>query len=148
MDDPPMAVPALAGQVPALLLARTERNPERCELLDRQRRILDDIFDGRAVVEARACDHRVLDMRLERVAFLKHRGDAALRPGGRPFGNARLGEDRDPVTVGEIERGGQPGGARADDDDIETMLGHALSYRSSRPPSPASARNGGWPVPA
>ena len=74
---------------------RVERHAELGQPLDRRRRVLDDELDRRAVVEAGAGDHRVLDMAFERVARLEHRGDPALRPGGRAVGEAALGEHRD-----------------------------------------------------
>ena len=44
------------------------------------------------VVEPRAGDHRVVDMGLEAVAFLEHRGDPALRPARRAFAERALGD--------------------------------------------------------
>ena len=89
MDDAAVAVAALAGQVPgrSLVAVDVERHAELGQPLDRRRRILDDELDGRAVVEPGAGDHRVLDMALERVARLEHRGDPALRPAGRALGS-------------------------------------------------------------
>jgi hypothetical protein len=57
-------------------------------------------------------------MALERIARLEHRGDPALCPGGRPFGQPALGEHGDAETFGEVERGGKPGGPGADDQDV------------------------------
>ena len=92
MDDAAVAVAALAGQVPALLAVRVERHAELGQPLDRRRRVLDDELDRGAVVEPGAGDHRVLDMALERVAGLEHRGDPALRPAGRAL--SALGQHR------------------------------------------------------
>ena len=78
----------------------------------------DDELDDRAVVEAGAGDHRVLDMIVERVAGFEDGGDPALRPGGRSLVERALGEHGDPEAVGEVERGGEPGGAGADDEDV------------------------------
>ena len=65
-----------------------------------------------------AGDHRVVDMRFEAVAFLQHRGDAALRPAGRAVAERALGDHRDLVRLGQVERRGQPGRAGADDEDV------------------------------
>ena len=64
---------------------------------DRRGRGVDDMLDHFAVVEPGAGDHRVADMRFEAVAFLEHRGDAALRPAGRAFAQRALGDHRDLV---------------------------------------------------
>jgi hypothetical protein len=118
MDDAPRRMAALAGQVKALALAGIEGHAQFGEPQDRGGRILDDELDGAAVVEARARHHRVLDVAFEGVAFLEHRGDAALRPGGRARRDVALRQHDDAVTVGEIERAGQPGRAGAGDDDV------------------------------
>ena len=84
MDDAAVAVAALAGQVPGVAVGGdVERHAQLGQPLDRRRRVFDDELDGGAVVEPGAGDHRVLDMALERVAGLEHRGDPALRPAGR-----------------------------------------------------------------
>ena len=113
MDDPAVAVPALAGQVPALGLAGVERHAERRQPLDRGRRVVDDELDGRAVVEAGAGDHRVLDMALEGVARLQHRGDPALRPGGRALGKPPLASTATLKRGGQVERRRQPAPRRS-----------------------------------
>ena len=125
MDDSPRAVAAFAGQVPALaVVVDVERHAELCEPADRGRGALDDELDDAAIVEAGAGDHRVLDMRLEAVARLQHRGDAALRPAGRALA---LQQHRDLEPLGEVERRGQPGGAGADDHHI---VGVVISHPS------------------
>ncbi len=130
MDDAAMAVPALAGEVERIPFGR-ERHAEPGQPLDRGGRALDDAFDDVAVVEAGAGDHRILDMMLERVAGFEHRGDPALRPGGRPLVERALGEDGDAEPLGEIERRGQPRRARTDDEDVGLSRGvaHALVAR-------------------
>ena len=57
-------------------------------------------------------------MRFEAVAFLEHRRDPALRPARRALAERALGDHRDLVRLGEIERRGQPGRARSDDEDV------------------------------
>ena len=117
MDDAAMAVPALARQVERIAFAG-ERHAELDQVLDRARRGFDDMLDDLHVVEPRAGDHRVVDVGFEAVAFLEHRGDPALRPARRAFAKRALGDHRDLVRLGEIERGGQPRRARADDEDV------------------------------
>ena len=117
MDDAAVAVPALAGQVQRAVLAG-ERHAELDQARDRARRRFDDMLDHRAVVEPGAGDHRVVDVRFEAVAFLEHRGDPALRPARRAFAERALGDHRDLVRLGKVERRRQPGRARADDEDV------------------------------
>jgi hypothetical protein len=121
MDDPAMTVAALARQVQRVPFG-LERHAEMRESFDRGRRALDHHLDDPAIVQSGAGDHRVLDMILERVAGFEYRGDPALRPSGRPFVERPLGEHGDGETVGEGERGGQPGRAGTDD---ENVAGHA-----------------------
>ena len=118
MDDPAVAVAALAGQVKRAILAR-ERHAELDQIArSRAGACSTTCSTTRAVVEPRAGDHRVVDMRFEAVAFLQHRGDPALRPRARAVAKRALGDDRDLVRLGEVERRGQPGRARADDEDV------------------------------
>ena len=118
MDDAAVRMPALARQVERAAFLVANGTPSSLQPLDRGGRALDHELDDRAVVEPRAGDHRVLDMVLERVAGLQHRGDPALRPGGRALVERALGEHGHAEAIGEVERGGQPGGARADDEDV------------------------------
>jgi hypothetical protein len=49
--------------------------------------------------------------------------DAALRPPGRPGVRGVLGDDDDPQPGGgRVERGGEPGDAAADDDEVRRGL--------------------------
>ena len=126
MDDPAVAVAALAGQVPAIAAAvGVERHAQVREPRDRRRRVADDQLDRIAVVEPRAGDHRVLDMAFERVARLEHRRDPALRPAGRTL---PLGEHRHLEALREVERRGQPGRAGADHDHVELALSHPCRW--------------------
>lgn len=81
MDDAAVAVPALARQVQRVAV-HVERHAQLCQPGDRARCAFDHHFDDRAVVQACAGDHRILDMAFEGVAGLEHRGDPALRPIG------------------------------------------------------------------
>ncbi len=137
MHDAAMAVPALAREMPAVaaVLARIERHAERRQPIDRGRRVLDHELHGAAIVEAGARHHRVLDMALERVAGFQHSGDAALRPGGRSLA---LGQHDHAEAIGEVERRGQPGGTRPDDDDVVAMVCQMIAVLSM-PVTPAFA---------
>ena len=128
VDDPAVAVPALARQVPALADALVEGHAELGQPFDRRRRVLDHELHGGAVIEARARDHRVLDMLLEAVAFFEHGGDAALRPGGRSARDRALGEHAHPEAVGQVDRRRQPGRAGADDEHVEVVRVPAQAF--------------------
>ena len=112
MDDAAVAMTALARQVAAPSPSILNGTPSSASRAIAAGAPLDDMLDHRAIVEAGAGDHRVADVILETVACLQHRGDPALRPLGRPATKLALGEDRDRLRRGEIERGGQPGRAR------------------------------------
>jgi hypothetical protein len=112
---------ALARQVERTRFG-IERHAEIDQPVDRVRRALDDIFDRLAPVEPRARDHGVADMVLERIAGIEHGGDPALRPCGRAAGQRTLGEHQHPQLFGKRERGGQPGRAGPDDDDVMAIV--------------------------
>src|SRR5206468_3062380 len=57
----------------------------------------------------------------EAVACLEHRGDPALGASGRPFAEGTLGDHRDLVRFGKVERRRQPSRARPDDEDVKTI---------------------------
>ena len=93
------------------------------------------------VVEPGAGDHRVVDVRFEAVAFLEHRGDSALRAGARAVAERALGDHRDLVGLGEVERRGQPRRARADDEDVGVDA-HAASWSAETRLRNTSSRSG------
>ena len=122
VNDAPVGVAALARQMPAVrtaVLSRVERHAQLRQPLDGGGRAADDVFHHLDVVQPCPRDHGVADMRLEAVARLQHRRDPALRPGGRALVQASLGQDGDGEVGRQVERGGQPGRAGADDDDVE-----------------------------
>ncbi len=140
MDNPPIAVPALARQVQRVAFDR-ERNTQFDQMGDRARRRLDDMLDDASVVEPRAGDHGIVDVRLEAVAFVEHRGDPALRASRRAFAQSALGDHRDRVRFGEVERRRQPSRARADDEDIGGRA-HAASTSAETRLRNTSSRSG------
>ena len=134
VDDAAVAVAALAGQVQRAIFG-CERHAQVDQMLDRARRGLDDMLDDLAVVEARAGDHRVVDVGFEAVAFLEHRGDPALRASAGAVAERALGDHRDLVGLGKVECRGQPGRARTDDQDVGL---DRSSRRASRLGAPRS----------
>ncbi len=74
---------------------------------------------GLLVAEARARDEGVVEVLLGGVALAERGGDAALGPAGRAVVQAGLGDD-DGVEPGggAAQRGGEPGHAGADHDDV------------------------------
>ena len=72
-------------------------------------------LDHVAVREAAAGLERVLHVALEGVGRVEHRGDAALRVGGRRLVELALGHDQHVGVARGLEREGQPGDAAADD---------------------------------
>ena len=113
MDDAAVAVPALAGQVPAVaVVVGVEGHAELGQPLDRRRRVLDDELDRGAVVEAGAGDHRVLDMASN---VSPGSSTAAIPPCAQPVAPSPLASTATLKRCGEVERRRQPGRAGADD---------------------------------
>ena len=77
------------------------------------------MLDHGAIVEPGPGNHRILDMRVEAVAFLEHRGDPALRPFGRPAAELPLGQHRHFSCRRQMQSRGKPSRARSDDDDVK-----------------------------
>ena len=94
------------------------------EPLDCGGRFGHDEFHRLAIVETRAGDHRVVDMRLETVTRVEYGSDAALRPVGRPAVERALGQHQHLAILREVDGGRQSGGARTDDDDVMGGGGH------------------------
>ena len=89
MDDAPMAVSAFTGEVQRLLFL-VERHAHPGKAFNRCRCIFDNEFNGFPAIQAGACNHRVVDVVLERVTGVEHGGDSALRPGCRAAGKVAL----------------------------------------------------------
>src|SRR5437868_6851802 len=140
MDDAAITVPAFAGQVERIALLR-EGHAELDQMLDRARRRFDDMLDDADIVQPGAGDHRVVDVGIEAVAFLEHRGDPALRPAGRAFAEGALGDDRHLAGLGKVERRGQSRRARADDQDVG-FDAHAASWSAAVRLRNTSSRSG------
>ncbi len=93
MDNPPVRMPAFAGEVEGMLLA-VERDAQFAQAIDRAGRALDHEFDRLEVVQPGAGHHRVAHVVIEGVARIEHRRDAALRPRGRAARKPALGQNQ------------------------------------------------------
>ncbi len=130
MDDAAVAVATLPSQMPPLtIFTEVERHAKRCEPGDGGGGFGHDMLDDGAVVEPRARVHRVADVVFEGVAILKDCSDAPLRPTGCAFVQGTLGDYADLEGWRKRKRGGQPGSARADDQNVE--IAQAASARVS-----------------
>ena len=87
VDDAPVAMPAFTRQVQRVAFDR-ERYAQLDQMRDRARRGFDNMLDDVLVVQPCAGDHRIVDVRLETVAFVEHRGDPALCAAGRALRRA------------------------------------------------------------
>jgi hypothetical protein len=125
-----LAVAALARQVQRAVLHR-ERHAQIAQPGDGVGGAFHHEARGGRVAQAGAGDERVVDVRLQAVAFAQHRGDAALRPSAGAVGQRALGDDRHAVRRRQVQRGAQAGEAAADDEDVEVEGGHAIDRSGS-----------------
>ena len=105
MDDAAVAMSALTRQVPVIAL-KIKRHAQLCQPLNGNRRIFDNKFDCRTVIQPGPRDHCIFDMVCKIVAGLKHRGDAPLRPGCRTIGYRALCQHGDFSACCELQRCG------------------------------------------
>ena len=122
MDDAPVRMPALARQMQPRPLG-IEGHTQRGQSFDCRRRAADDEFHCLAPVQPGPGDHGIAHVVLESVAGIEHRGDPALRPGGRSGVEPALGQHQHPAVFGQRQRRAEPRRARADDDDIVGRAG-------------------------
>ena len=114
---------------------RVEHRAAGDQLAHARRALGDQHLDRARVAQPGAGDERVLQVRGGRVGRVQRRGDAALRPDRRPRRERVLGDQQDARHAGaQLERGGQPGDARADDDRVRLD-----------DPARARARRAAWP---
>ena len=144
MDDAAVTVPAFAGEVQPRPVG-VERHTKGDQALDRRRGALDDVFDRLEPVEPGAGDHCVANVIGKGIAGIEHRGDPALRPGGRTAVERALGQHRHLVLRRQRQRGGEPGRARADDENVGGLACHG-SVMAGR--VPRCKRSGGLAHPA
>ena len=130
MDDPAVRMAALAGEVERVGVA-VERHAQFAQPVDRGGRAFDHELHRLAIVQPRARHHRVANVIVEGVARIEHRGDPALRPGGRSAGQRALGQHQHLARFGQRQRRGQPRRARADDQHV-MRLSHCILSRHPR----------------
>ncbi len=121
MDDAAMRMAAFAREVQIASLIHgitVERHAQLAQAINRARRAFDNKFHRLAVVQPSACDHRIADMILKRVARIKNRRDPALCPCGRATAQRALGEHEHLALLRQRQRSGEPSRARADDKDV------------------------------
>jgi hypothetical protein len=130
VDDAAVRVPAFASEM-ELGTFGVERDSELDQASDRPRGTLDDELDRLAPIEPGAGNHCVADVVLEGIAGVEHRGDPALRPRGRARGQRAFREYRHRALLRQRQRGGEPGGARADDEHVASVCCHARVMAAS-----------------
>ena len=140
VDDAAVAVAAFAGQVESAILAG-ERNAEVDQPGDGGGRMLHHMLDDLAVVEPRPGDHRIVDVRFEAVAFLEYGGDPTLGPGAGAVAERSLGDHRDPVMLRKVQRRGEAGRPRSDNEDVG-LDAHAASWSADTRLMNTSSRSG------
>ncbi|MNZ88411.1 hypothetical protein D3C78_1073030 [compost metagenome] len=137
MDDAPVAVAALAGQVEgkaALALVVFLVGGEGHALVDQPLDRLTAVFDGEAhrvlAAQAGAGGQGVLHVRFDVVAVVEYRRHAALGPVGRAAGEVALAQHGHAQVRRQVEGQGQTGTAAADDQDVVLIvLAHGLPFR-------------------
>ena len=117
--DPVPQMAALAGQRQGARRVAVELRTPGDQLGYLLRALADQHPDRLLDAEAGAGDQGVGDVLFDRVALGLDRGDAALGPVGGPGGYLVLGHHDDPAQWPALQRGGQPGDARSDDDHID-----------------------------
>ena len=98
--------------------SRSKAAPERDELAQPGRALGAQHAHGVDVAQPDAGDERVLQVVLGGVLRAERGGDAALRPARGAVVDEHLGDEQDAARAGGVQRGGQPGDAGADDDDV------------------------------
>ncbi len=108
MDDAPVAVSAFAVQVVigAALDRRLhrERHPSLAQPADRRRAVFHRELYRVGVAQARAGDHRIVRVGLDRVGGIQHRRDAALRVIGAAFVRGTLSQRDHAGDIGQAQR--------------------------------------------
>jgi hypothetical protein len=129
VHDAPVAVATLAREVQFAVLER-EGHAELLQPGDRGGRVFHRELRGFEVAQAGAGHQRVFHVRGHAVALGQHGGDAALGPVARAVAERALGDHRHAVGAGQVQRGGEPGQAAADDEDVEAVqIGHEAVFR-------------------
>jgi len=109
MNDSSSAVTTFSGEVQGEpFLAAAELRPEVHQLFDAPGPIADDHLDDFTVGQPTARADGIVDVGLERVGWVEHRGDAALGPVGRGVRAAPLRDHHYTAVTCRFEREAQP----------------------------------------
>ena len=101
VHDPGQAVAALAGQLEAALLVAVEHGPQRDQLVDPARALVDQHPHRVAVAQPGTGGQGVGQVQVGRVRVLaQHRGHATLGPAGGRLGQLALGQHARPACRG------------------------------------------------
>jgi len=118
-----MAVPALARQMvirAGIGAARAgEGDAVVDQPLDTPARVFDGILDHGGIAQAGAGAEGILDVGLQRILLVEHDRDPSLGVQRGALAQRRLGEQGDAGRRCEPQGQAEPGGAAADDQDIE-----------------------------
>ena len=129
MDDPPHRVPALEPEREVAVAVGVEVHPERGQVLDGVRRLVDEHPGRRFAHRPAAGDERVTQMALRGVAIGERGRQPALGPVARGAGERGGRDERDPgAEAGGAQRRVQAGGAGSDDRDVRVGVVHLRSY--------------------
>ena len=154
VDDAPARVAALEAQRQPPLVVEVEDDAARLQVADRGRRLLDQHPHRGGPAEAAAGGDRVGGVAVGRVVGFERRRQPALGPEAGALGERGAGDEADAAALlRRPQRRPEPGGAAADDGDVELArlaaiapqpLGGstpaARAARRRRPRGPAPAR--------
>ena len=132
VDDAPVAVAALAGQVIGQgiglgALQAGKVHPLVDQPADRLRAVFHRVAHRVIMAQAAAGQVGVAHMALQGVVAVEHRGHAALGVVSACMGEFTLGQQRRLHAVGQAQGHGEAGGAGADDQNVVAEGGHEAS---------------------
>ena len=121
VDDPGVRVPPFERQRD-LAVHLIEVRPPLDQLGDPPRRLADDHGDDLGVAEPLARRDRVGDVVVEGVLGIEHARDPPLGVGAVALPDLVLGDDQDPVRLGDPERRAEAREPSADDEDVGEVV--------------------------
>ena len=141
VDDAPVAVAALAGQVEleaafidAGLFVTGKRHALVDQPLDRLATVLDRIAHRVFMTQPAAGIERILHVGLYRVGVVEHGGNTALCPEGRAVGQLAFAQYGDAQVRRQVQGQAQAGGTAADHQNVMLeLLAHVRDIRARRP---------------
>ncbi|MCY1422382.1 hypothetical protein D9M71_380590 [compost metagenome] len=129
VDDAPMAVTALAGEVelePAIFVTRLFIAGKGHALVDQPLNRFPAVLDGKAhrvfMAQAAAGIERVIDMGFNGVGVVQHGRNAALGPESRAIGEVALAQNGNAQMTGQGQRKAQAGSTAANYQNIVLKL--------------------------